>query len=505
MRIPVTLIILIITLNSFNQEPVYFNNIYNPVNTYASGRGILQIDNHYYGIFGTLESSGYWYNIGLFKMNLTGDLIEWNLIGENGYDYFAGSVGGTLIQTLDGNLAFACHVGNPGPTIGTLVKLNLELDTIWQKMYQIGEQYTMTIKVKQTTDGGYVIVGQVYPGTGYYFDALIIKTDSLGNEQWYNTFGVNSDASEYGTDVIETPDGGYLIGGMRDIETIDHSLDAMLIKTDSLGNEEWTETYGNPWVDDDMAMVSMTNDGNYLVASVYGEWIVSPETRTGQLYLLKIDSEGNTIWEQIIGPKMYHCIIKNLRETIDENLIAMGFYYSDTISEFTLNGWMYKFSKDGDSIWMRDYYYYNNEYDDNLFYDAYPTIDNGHIAIGKARPDLGSSSKMWIIKVDSMGCDTPGCATGTQMFELPTSRVSEMRVWPNPVKNVFWVSCSGFSVGGKKMIRIYNSHGIKVKEVTIPESTETMVIDSKKLSNGLYYIELIINNHQYSNCKLIKY
>ena len=77
---------------------------------------------------------------------------------------------------------------------------------------------------------------------------------------------------EQGETVIQTPDGGYLLGGFRYDPAVYHSLNALVIKTDSLGNEEWTKTYGNPNVDDDMAHVALADDGNYLVATVYGEW-----------------------------------------------------------------------------------------------------------------------------------------------------------------------------------------------------------------------------------------
>ncbi len=61
----------------------------------------------------------------------------------------------------------------------------------------------------------------------------------------------------------------------------------MVIKTDSLGNEEWTKTYGNPSVDDDMALVALADDGNYLVATVYGDVDCCPETRTGRIVFVK--------------------------------------------------------------------------------------------------------------------------------------------------------------------------------------------------------------------------
>jgi len=499
-------LILLFPIILFSQEQVYFNNIYNPVNTYASGRGILQIDDNYYGIFGTLEPTGYWYNLGVFKLSSSGNLLDWSLVGENGYDYFAGSVGGTLINTIDGNLAFACQIGAPGLTIGTLVKLNLELDTIWQKVYQIEDQHTMTIKVIQTIDSGYVMVGQVYPGTGYYFDALVIKTDNSGSIQWYNTFGVGTNASEYGTDVIQTSNGGLLIGGMKDIEAIDHSLDAMLIKTDSLGNEEWTKYYGNPDVDDDMALLAMAGDGNYLVATVHGDSIMSSMYREGRIWIMKIDTLGNIIEENKYGPSTISNQIKNIRKLDNGYYISSGFKFSYDDDYF--KGWMFKFSENMDSIWMRDYHYYDGFEETNFFYDASPTSDDGYIAIGKARPDGGGqTNKMWIVKVDSMGCDTPGCATGTFVHEFSPfggGWGEDIKVWPNPVSDKLNVKSYELKVNGKRVIRVYNSQGLKVKEINVPDDIETLTVDVSGYNQGLYYLQYLLNGQPVGIAKIIK-
>ncbi len=151
------------------------------------------------------------------------------------------------------------------------------------------------------------MAGWVWESENDVGNSLLIKVDSNGNYQWDNTYG--GTLAELGSNVIETSD-GYLLGGFISDPSVYHSLDAMLIKTDSLGNEEWIQYYGNPDVDDGMALLTLADDGNYLVATVYGEYIIAPEARTGRIYLIKIDSEGNTIWDKKIGPKMMDSHIK---------------------------------------------------------------------------------------------------------------------------------------------------------------------------------------------------
>jgi len=277
----------------------------------------------------------------------------------------------------------------------------------------------------------------------------------------------------------------------------------MVIKTDSLGNEEWTKYYGNPWVDDGMALVAMADDGNYLVATVYGDSIMSNMYREGRVWIIKIDTNGNIIEETKYGPSTISNQIKNIRKLENGYYVCSGFKFSYNYDYF--KGWIFKFSENLDSIWMRDYYYYNGFEDVNFFYDASPTSDNGYIAIGKARPNQGgSTNKMWIIKVDSMGCDTPGCATGTNTFEFVEETNGELRVWPNPVNEWFQVTGSMFQVAGKKVIRIYNSQGLKVEEIKVPEGNETMMIDVTGLKKGMYFLKLKINNRQSVASKFLK-
>jgi hypothetical protein len=68
--------------------------------------------------------------------------------------------------------------------------------------------------VRPTWDDGYIIAGftESYGSGGS--DVYLIKSDAAGEEQWSQTFGgVNQ---EYGYDVQQTSDGGYIITGYKE-------------------------------------------------------------------------------------------------------------------------------------------------------------------------------------------------------------------------------------------------------------------------------------------------
>jgi hypothetical protein len=509
LRIASILLLIHLALNGNTQGQEYFNNIYNHENGITTGISITEADDGYIGYGVTLVSSSVGQKLVFIKIDESGNELIWKQYGIDGQSYYPGNAGGALINTFDNNFALAFNYTDSGNSYGALLKINSELDTIWKKNYS-PSYITSIVNCIQTSDSGYMLTGWVYPTEEDYSIPILLKTDNLGNYQWHQTYG--GALAKRGQNVIETPDKGYLIGGLRWDPAEYHSLDAMVIKTDSLGNQEWTRYYGNPDVDDDMAHVAMASDGNYLVATVFGEWIIAPESRTGRTYLIKVDNEGSTIWEKKIGPKMYHCFNKNLRETNDGHLVSTGFYYSDTISEFTLSGFMYKFTKEGDSIWLRDYCYFSDPYDDNMFYDAFPTSDNGYIAIGKARPDEGgSTNKMWVVKVDSMGCDTPGCFTTVINEQLFAGKTKSLKAWPNPTNDILKISIINPLKANpthyssvKQTLKIYNLQGLKIDEILIPENANYLEVDVSKYTKGIYYLQYIHSDHLMETIKFIK-
>ena len=71
--------------------------------------------------------------------------------------------------------------------------------------------------VKQTSDGGYIVAGYTYSNDGDvsgnhgYFDYWIVKIDGTGNIQWQKCLGGSGYDNAY--DIEQTSDGGYIVAG----------------------------------------------------------------------------------------------------------------------------------------------------------------------------------------------------------------------------------------------------------------------------------------------------
>jgi hypothetical protein len=472
----------------YSQDSIYFNNVYQQGNNFAIGMSILETDDGYVGYGGTEDPGNIGQMLLFFKIDKQGEELIWKPFGENYHDYYFGNVGGAMIKSYDNNFVIACHFTDEEFAYATLIKLNENLDTIWKRNFHTNE-YTIGINAKETSDHGFIITGWIWDA-GPDLDALLLKTDSNGIYQWHQTYGGN--LVEQGESIIQTPDGGYLLGGFRYDPAVYHSLDALVIKTDNLGNEEWTKTFGNPNVDDDMAHVALADDGNYLITTTYGEWVVSPQSRTGRICIIKLNNEGTSMWQKKIGPKMRQCYIRNISESLSGDIIATGFSYHDTVS-FTYTGWMYKYTKEGDSIWMRDYYHYVQQYDQNMLYDAYPCTDKGYVGIGLAHPDMGTE-KLWIIKVDSMGCDTPGCATGVFTKELSFNNDRNISAFPNPAETEITLAFQNTEHHNNQLLLCYNIYGQKVHSEKIYKGQQQTRLNISGWSKGIYLA--IIRNNQ---------
>ena len=162
----------------------------------------------------------------------------------------------------------------------------------WERTYG-GSYVEVGLSVQQTSDGGYIIAGGTYSFGNPGGDVYLIKTDASGDTIWTRTYG-GSDW-EVGRSVQETSDGGYIIAGQRGL-IIDTLADVYLIKTDASGDTIWTRTYGGSKQDGGYS-VQQTSDGGYIIAG----WTASFSYPYVDVYLIKTDASGDTIWTRTYG------------------------------------------------------------------------------------------------------------------------------------------------------------------------------------------------------------
>jgi len=245
----------------------------------------------------------------LIKTDASGN-IQWiRTFGEANYSEGASSVE----QTSDGGYIIAGYRG--GDIL--LIKTDAIGNVQWAKTFDGGSYDEYATSVQQTSDGGYIIAGYTYQ-YGYYYDFLLIKTDASGNLQWSRIMGgANSDIAH---SVRQTTDGGYIIVG-NTLSFGVENLEVLLIKMNANGNFQWAKTLGgtgSDWV----YSVQQTTGGGYILAG--GTYSLN----TG-LDVLLISTYGNGVlqWVKTFGG-VSSDFGYSVRQTSDGGYIIAGYTYS---------------------------------------------------------------------------------------------------------------------------------------------------------------------------------
>jgi len=234
-------------------------------------------------------------------------------------------------QTPDGGYILAGSSSISGSDEFCLVKTDGLGDTLWTRTYG-GTEHAHASCVQITADGGYIVAGTTTVTPPYVNDAYLVKTDATGDSIWSHAYGGSE--YEWVYSVEQTSDGGYVIG-CATTSFGAGSGDMYLVKTDGVGDTLWTRTYGGTgW--ETACMIHQTPDSGYILAGV-----TSSFGSTYALYLVRTDDRGDTLWSLVhVEPFNIHAY--DFRPTSDQGYIVVGSLYDELWSGL----WIAKISPD---------------------------------------------------------------------------------------------------------------------------------------------------------------
>lgn len=187
------------------------------------------------------------------------------------------------------------------------------------------------LTVLETNDNGYLLIGWTETATAGLADFRVIKTDSMGDEEWALTHGgFNNDIP---SDGIELADGSFVIIGYTGSFTSSPSRDVYLLKLDKDGNEVWTKSIGGNQTDEGTS-IKETPDGGFILTALTESFGAGNQ----DAWLIKTDGVGDTLWTKTFGGTEQD-------DVWDVELAPDGGY--------VFTGGTYSFSNgDGDDLWM---------------------------------------------------------------------------------------------------------------------------------------------------------
>ena len=311
-----------------------------------------------------------------------------------------------------------------------VIKLN-EAGTIqWQKSYG-GSQDDLAYGVKQTSDGGYVVVGETSSNdgdvTGLHgnVDFWVLKLSPLGVLEWQKTLG--GMAADIASDVIQTENGDYIVvgyvgSGTGDVSVYYGLFDYWIVKLNGAGELQWERTLGGSQPDQASAIVPATG-GGFLVAGTTQstDWDVVGNDGGAEFWVVKINEEGELVWQQTYGGSLGdECFA--IANTADNGYVLTG----------------YTWSNDG---------------------DATGTILNG-------------SNELWVLKLSP----EPSTPTNTPL-------TTQITLYPNPAHNA--ITLQAPSAGTTLNVTIYDLLGRTLLREEIPNGGQ---LNIAALQKGVYFV-----------------
>ncbi len=262
-----------------------------------------------YIITGSKKINGNKNDVLLIKADRKGDIIWEKLYGGEQSDW-----GVSVIETSDGDFVIA---GFSDSSEAILIKTDKLGDIIWQRGYWSDNSLEnfpyFGYSILETTDKGYIVSAS----TGGRIQ--IIKVNNNGEREWISDFLCES-YNGHASSVVHTFDDCYVTTGYNSSENM--TIDIYLIKMGKHGGIIWSQNYGEKGIDFGYD-VKQTPDSGYVIIGTtthirsYPKYIpqfvrelrlkyslvedILYHMKTGirtQIYILKVDGEGNELWKQ---------------------------------------------------------------------------------------------------------------------------------------------------------------------------------------------------------------
>jgi hypothetical protein len=288
-------------------------------------------------------------------------------------------------QTSDGGFIVVGTTDESGSDNVWLIKTNSSGDTLWTKTYGT-YHYDYATCVHQTNDGGYIIFGETDSFDPNFWEGWLIKTNSSGDTLWTKHLG--DYAYYFIEDGLELPGGGYVFVGSTKISAADPE-DIWLVKTDSDGDTIWTKTFGGS-ENDIPTSICRTSDGGFIIGGVTKSFGLGDY----DAWLIRTNSNGNLAWTETYGDDRSN-LASDVKQTDDGGFIIAG---STEESNNYHNAWLVKTDYNGDTLWTRRWG--GDEHDGAM--SVVQTSDGGFVWTGYLKISTFNQD-LWVVKTDLNG------------------------------------------------------------------------------------------------------
>ena len=307
-----------------------------------------------------------------------------NQYGQGSYDY-----GRSILQTADGGYISAGNTSTLGNQNGDVLLLKIDESGIEQWIHSLtfspSDRANMVL---ESSESGYIIIGNTISPLNESKDILVLKTNQSGHVEWFNRYGSNED--QEGHYILSLTNGGYIICGQSIDENTGFNM-LYLLKIDSDGSEVWEQTFGGNREDHGYSIIE-SNDGSFLITGM----TENSGDMSGDAWLLKVDLDGNEIWQQTYGGTGVD-LSRSLVNTGDGYIMVgnTSSYGSGNNDVFVI-----KVNLEGTQEWSNTYGGGGTDIGRAII-----KTNDGSFVIAGYTDSFGENSgfNVWLLKIDSLG------------------------------------------------------------------------------------------------------
>jgi hypothetical protein len=500
----------LLTLANFTFAQTTFSKVYDHFNR-ELGEEARNIEESSIGfiVFSTAATDALESRLGVRCIDQTGEGVSIHEYGELNTDRFSGWANSGF-KTIENTyiIGASYHFNHPDSTSNLVLAEFDENGETLNEYVHYSQETTIGNTAIQLTDGSYILAGGTNETPNNYPGAVLLKLNSEFEFEWINIYPGQNQKSLVVYSIVEAWDEGWILGcngidysTFGNCEDLQYDVDPVIMKIDANGNEVWREEFGNCTYECG-AHVAKTSDGNYLFSSCLKTDVLSEGGNYfAWPYLVKFDSNGDTIWEETIGESNFECVLTKVFETEDGNLMAGGYRYDAGINYPHRWGLLIKLNQQGDSLWYRKYKFADDT--QCFFRDVIETSDGGFAACGRTWPsEENSSIDTWVVKTDEYGCIIPGCHIGIEEF---TEKYGRFKVGPNPVRQsenltVFLPDIKDLN---GLSFQLRNLSGQLVKSFVPDEGGTSYLLRMDDVTKGMYVLSLLKDGVQGQSEKVV--
>jgi hypothetical protein len=241
------------------------------------------------------------------------------------------------VETNNGFLLVGNTLPPSGEWNGWILKTNKSGDVTWNTT--LGKNGTHRVLSAGLANDGYVLVGYTQLSEDSNLNAWIIKIDFEGHILWDKNYGALGDDVFRG--VLRSENGELVIAGYTNSYGRGNN-DFWLLKTNQCGDVLWNKTFGGEG--DDLAFaIAGSKDGYVLAGETH-----SYQGGDGDAFVVETDLEGNLIWENAYGGRLFDSA-QTITSSEDGGCIVAGTTFSYGAGQRDL--WVFRLDENGNALW----------------------------------------------------------------------------------------------------------------------------------------------------------